>query len=560
MRRFLLKCKKEIVLFLTANTIWAGIGISLAFLLEYIADTVIQGRGNRITFIVLLVIVYLLLDTFFEFSSNYTELLLRMRFSFLLRNALVRRIQKCSIEEKEKIGDAHYLSMLNNNVAEMEGEYVGGILIVVFQVISLIFALIATTVIQPVLTVIIIVLCVLPLIVPRILKGKLENVNREAIRAKAAYLNVLNELVEGFLTIKIFGRESEVNRFHDRTNEEIMVKMRNNAKWKRISMSLSYGMGNMVVLGAWVVGMFFALAGSLDFPQLIALTTLMNMVAGPFQIISEYYAGIISGHAIAEDLIEFIDSGAEDGQSYKSSEENINSIELDDISIVRDGHSILENVHFSADCGQKICVIGSSGSGKSTLLKAIAGIADIQNGRLLVNHMPVEKNGGLTHRNMLFLAQNTILFSATIRDNVTLFKEMPKHVVEEVIHKAGMTEWLKSAGGDINRAFEKNSINLSGGEQRRIDFARTMTEDAEVLLFDEPTAGLDAFYARNIMEQICAMSNRIIVVATHDLERENLQRFDYVYMLENGKVVAEDTPDNMMNHLMYLSLKQGGKA
>ena len=196
MRRFLLKCKKEIVLFLTANTIWAGIGISLAFLLEYIADTVIQGRGNRITFIVLLVIVYLLLDTFFEFSSNYTELLLRTRFSFLLRNALVRRIQKCSIEEKEKIGDAHYLSMLNNNVAEVEGEYVGGILIVVFQVISLIFALIATTVIQPVLTVIIIVLCVLPLIVPRILKGKLENVNREAIRAKAAYLNVLNELVE----------------------------------------------------------------------------------------------------------------------------------------------------------------------------------------------------------------------------------------------------------------------------------------------------------------------------------------------------------------------------
>ena len=69
MRRFLLKCKKEIVLFLTANTIWAGIGISLAFLLEYIADTVIQGRGNRITFIVLLVIVYLLLDTFFEFSA-----------------------------------------------------------------------------------------------------------------------------------------------------------------------------------------------------------------------------------------------------------------------------------------------------------------------------------------------------------------------------------------------------------------------------------------------------------------------------------------------------------
>ncbi len=559
MRRFILKCKKEIVLFLTANTIWAVIGISLAFLLEYIADTAIQGIEKRIVYIVLLVITYLLLDTVFEFLSNYTEILLRTKFSFLLRNTLIRRIQKCGIEEKEKMGDAHYLSMLNNNVPEIEMEYIGGILMVVFQVISLIFALIATTAIQPVLTLIIIVLCVLPLVVPRILKNKLEKVNREAISAKAGYLNVLNELVEGFLTIKVFGRESEVTQFHDRTNEETMIKIRHNARWKRISMSLSYGMGNMVVLGAWVSGMIFALAGSIDFPQLIALTTLMNMVAGPFQIISEYYAGIISGHAIAEDLIKFIDSGTEE-QSYKSHEANINSVELDNVSIVRDGNFILSNVHFSAGYGQKICVIGSSGSGKSTLLKAIAGIADIQGGSLLINHMCVEKNRGLTHRNLLFLAQSTILFSATIRDNVTLFKEMPGDAIEEAIHKSGMSEWLKRAGGDINRTFEKSSINLSGGEQRRIDFARTLMEDAEVLLFDEPTAGLDTFYARNIMEQICAMSNRIIVVATHDLEKENLLRFDYVYMVENGKVVAEDTPNNMVNNPMYLSLKKGGKA
>ncbi len=122
MRRFILKCKKEIVLFLTANTIWAVIGISLAFLLEYIADTAIQGIEKRIVYIVLLVITYLLLDTVFEFLSNYTEILLRTKFSFLLRNTLIRRIQKCGIEEKEKMGDAHYLSMLNNNVPEIEME------------------------------------------------------------------------------------------------------------------------------------------------------------------------------------------------------------------------------------------------------------------------------------------------------------------------------------------------------------------------------------------------------------------------------------------------------
>ena len=70
---------------------------------------------------------------------------------------------------------------------------------------------------------------------------------------------------------------------------------------------------------------------------------------------------------------------------------------------------------------------------------------------------------------------------------------------------------------------------------RRLDFARVLTEDGRVLLLDEPTAGLDAANARNILERIAAMEGRMNVVATHDLEGETLRRFGEVLLLEGGK-------------------------
>ena len=182
----------------------------------------------------------------------------------------------------------------------------------------MLFALIATTYIQPLLTLIFIVLAMVPLLVPQLLKKKLETVNRDALASKSRYLNVLNELLEGFQALKVFGRERNYAAYHEAQNEDFMKKTQYNYKWRRWSMSLSYGMGNMVILGTWGIGLIFTLSGSISFSQLIALTTLMNMVAGPFQIISERYSDILAGKAIAEDLLHYIDERQDDDIQYKS--------------------------------------------------------------------------------------------------------------------------------------------------------------------------------------------------------------------------------------------------
>ncbi len=558
MRRFIVKCKKEVAFFLIANVVWAAIGISLAFILQYITDTAMTGTMQRVPLIIAMILVYLAADTVFEFFSSYTSAVLNTKVSLLFRNALVRRIQKSSVEEKEKRGDAYYLSLLNNNVSEVESEYVYGVQIVFFQIVSLLFALVATTYIQPLLTLILIILSMVPLLVPQLLKKKLETVNRDALASKSRYLNVLNELLEGFQTLKVFGRERNYAVHHDAQNEDFMKKTQYNYKWRRWSMSLSYGMGNMVILGTWGIGLIFTLSGSILFSQLIALTTLMNMVAGPFQIISERYSDILAGKAIAEDLLHYIDEKQDDDIQYKSLAPHVDQIQLQHVSVIRDEYCILKDINVRIQQNQNVGIIGNSGSGKSTLLKAIAGIITVQEGEITVNGQIVSNEAELIHPDSILIAQDTTIFSATIGENISMFKPCRAERIRQAIEKAGLTTWFRRNGEDVNQEIEKSKANLSGGEMRRMDFARTtLQENSQILLFDEPTAGLDAYNAQNIMEQICDMKQGMRIVATHNLTEENMRRFDWIYMIEQGEIILEGKPEAILHAPAYRKLKQG---
>lgn len=557
MRLFLKKCRRELILFLLAALVWTGINVTQAFLLEYISETALEGVSGRLGIIVAWALGYVVLESTLEFAFSCAELNMRSKISALFRNALLERILECSIEEKEGKGDGYYLAMVNDQVNEVESDYVGSLLDVICQLFFLIFALAATTAIQPIMTLIVILLCILPLVVPKIFTKRLEATKRDSVAAKSRYVDLLNELMAGFTGLKIFDRSRDVTRYHGEANEDTRKRVLRSRVWQRMSMSASYGLGNLVVLGSWVFGVIFTVAGSISLPEMIALTSLMNLIAGPFQIISENYSSILSGRAVVKDLEAFLESGSHSLDSYKSDAKNVSSIALSHSTVIRNDRKILDDVSIMLEAGKKICLVGSSGSGKSTLLRTIAGILKMQEGALTVNGEDVAGKPGLTHKDLLYLTQETTIFSASIGDNVSLFRKMPEQTLKSALLRSGLREWFHGMGERLDKVLEKNSAKLSGGEQRRFDFARILAEDGKILLFDEPTAGLDAANARNIMNQIAAMDDCMILVATHDLDQENMKRFDEVYLLKEGRVALHGTSDFVLASKEYQQLKTG---
>lgn len=557
MGRFLKKCKWDILLFFLTTAAWTGINVTQAFLLGFISETALNVISGRIGLIICWSLGYLILEATLEFAFSYSQLNVQSKISAFFRSALVKRIWRCSVEEKEEKGDGDYLAMVNDQVNEVESDYISGILEVICQLFFFVFALAATTSIQPLMALIMIALCILPLVIPKLYSKRLETEKRNAVTVKSRYINFLNELLAGFACLKIFGRSKDVCSYHDEMNEDTRKHVLRSKACQRAAMSVSYGLGNLVVMGAWVVGVIFAVAGWITVPEMIALTSLMNFVAGPFQIISEYYPAIISGRAIAKDLLGFLDGKSDLPDSFKSDAAAVSSLTLRHGTVIRGGRAILDDVSVRMEMGKKVCIIGASGSGKSTLLRTMAGILKMQGGSLCVNETAVENRPGLTHRELLYLPQNTVLFSASLSDNVSLFRKMPAETITRSLSKAGLSAWFSNFGLNMNKRMEKNSVNLSGGEQRRLDFARILAQDGKILLFDEPTAGLDAANARNIMEQIAAMDNRMVLVATHELDAENMKRFDEVHIMEQGKIIFSGTPDMVLSCGAYRNLVSG---
>ena len=136
MKRYFRKSKKQLAAYTLSALFTAAIGVSQAFLLQYISETAMAGASQGIPLVLVLVAGYLVLDTASDFAYGYSLRCACTKIAMDLRNDLLRRIQKCPIEEKEQKGDGFYLSMLNDQVGEVEEDYVGGLLQVLFQIFS----------------------------------------------------------------------------------------------------------------------------------------------------------------------------------------------------------------------------------------------------------------------------------------------------------------------------------------------------------------------------------------------------------------------------------------
>lgn len=129
---------------------------------------------------------------------------------------------------------------------------------------------------------------------PKLTEKRLQTYQENEQQAKAGYLTAITQIFSGFFQLKIFNAFSGANRAHDEANENLYRKKLRSRRIRRILYAGAYGCGNLVVLGTWVLGLFFVARGVITLPALITFAGLMNLVAGPVQIISERYSSTIA--------------------------------------------------------------------------------------------------------------------------------------------------------------------------------------------------------------------------------------------------------------------------
>lgn len=240
----------------------------------------------------------------------------------------------------------------------------------------------------------------------------------------------------------------------------------------------------------------------------------------------------------------------------------IPAIEFRDVVLSFDDRVILDHLSFKVLKGETKIILGGSGGGKSTIIKLVLGLLKPDSGQVLVNGEDVtnysEEQMMRVRKNIGMVFQEGALFdSLSVYDNVAyrLHEQgVPEDEVEPEVRR--MLRFV-----NLEDAIDKMPIELSGGMRRRVGIARALIGDPKIVLFDEPTAGLDPPTARTICE--LAMKLRDLedvssIFVTHEMNNLHYICSEYAVVDEDGKVVFEREGERLcLTNSKVMMMRQG---
>jgi len=220
-----------------------------------------------------------------------------------------------------------------------------------------------------------------------------------------------------------------------------------------------------------------------------------------------------------------------------------------DVSVAFGPLRVFEHLHLDVKEGEILTIVGGSGCGKSVLLKLVLGLLQWQSGAVLIDGEDIshydEEQMHPVRRKVGMLFQNGALFdSLTVRENIAYpLHERGVHDEAKITHR--VAEVLEMVG--LPGIEAKMPAELSGGMRKRVALARAIAEAPKVLMYDEPTTGLDPINVRRISELIVDINHRLHVTSicvTHDLASAYMIS-DRMAMIAERRAIAVGTPDEL---------------
>ena len=232
-------------------------------------------------------------------------------------------------------------------------------------------------------------------------------------------------------------------------------------------------------------------------------------------------------------------------------------IEVKNITKKYGSFTAVDNISFKVKDGEIIGLLGPNGAGKSTTMNTITGFIEQTDGEVIVNGYDTVKKAKRARSQIGYMPEGVPLYTdLTVKEFITFMAELrklkrndKKEKVQKIMEQTGLKEMRN-----------KLIKNLSRGQKQRVSLAGALIGDPEVLILDEPTVGLDPKQITEIRSLIKELGkNHTVILSSHILS-EVSQICDKVIIINKGKIVAEDTPENLEkrvaeNNIVYVTVE-----
>lgn len=529
-----------------------SLNLILSWIIQQLMDTA-AGESGALSFRTLLLISagFVLLCaglSLLNYASQprFLERAMRQYKDFAFKKLIGKSIS--SFRDESAAG---YLSALTNDAASIETNYLAQMLAMITKAVTFIGALLLMCRYSMLMTAIAAGLTVLPLIASLLTGNRLQAVESRVSERNGEFTAALSDCLAGFTVVKNFKAEREIFRLFAQSNKALEHEKFTGRRIKTLVGMIGAVTGIFAQLGVFIAGVYLSMKGGSMTPGAVVLfVNLMNFIISPIAELP----GLLACRKAALGLVDKLAAALERSSSREGSE-TLNRLEhgirLENVSFAYEpGKTVLHGINAEFEAGKAYALVGGSGSGKSTLLNLLMAAETNYSGHILADGIELSDiSTESLYGTMAAIQQNVFVFNASIKDNVSMFRDFPKTEMDEAIARAHLGALIRERGEDY--LCGENGSGLSGGEKQRISIARSLLKKSSVLLADEVTAALDAQTAHRVSSDILDLQGITRIVVTHTLEESLLRRYDKIFVLRGGRIEEAGSFADLMANKGY---------
>ncbi|MGF6354925.1 ATP-binding cassette subfamily C protein CydD [Paenibacillus sp. 4624] len=427
-----------------------------------------------------------------------------------------------------------------------------------------------------------ILLCTAPFIpLFMILVGlQTKNKSEEKYAQLAEFSGTFLDSLQGLVTLKIFGR---VNRQQQEIERSSLGYRDSTMSILKIAFTNTFMLEAIVMLSIGIVALELAIQ-LLVYKSMTFHTAFLLLLLVPefYSLLKNtgtaFHSGRTSMGAIrkVEQLIGESEQRSENSQPKKDEENSSHHqflprssstksdmpsfIELKNVRFhYAPGSFALETGHVSIKPGERLAIVGPSGSGKTTLLSLISGLLHPTSGEVCINGRPlVQINEDDWFKQISYITQHPYIFAGTLAENITIGsgRDEPRAEIEKAAERAGLTSLIAQLDKGLDTPVGEGGRGLSGGEKQRLALARAFLKKPALILFDEPTVGLDLRTEQILQRSIAALSQQAtIITVAHRLY--TIQQADQIWFMSDGVLADSGTHQELLERVpVYAEMVQ----
>lgn len=368
--------------------------------------------------------------------------------------------------------------------------------------------------------------------------GSGRRIRRRAFGAQALLEEASAHLQEGLFqreVVRAFGITGFMLRRFDAANSGAARAQAARARWAALQTPLAQALGFVALSGLLLYLVGGVQRGAMSLGEVSAFVTLLALLSTPAQLLPRGYAHLQGARAAAERLYELrrLEPPPEP-PIVGPLPPRLPTMALTDVTLERPHEVVLKSVTLTLSGPALVSLTGPSGGGKTTLLRVLLGLLEpTRGGVTLAGVNLTEYPTAEGQRRLAYVPQESHLFRASLRDNLTLGGAYPDDALWAVLTEVGLADTVRARGLDAQ--LHESGAGFSGGQRQRLTVARALLRDPDVLLLDEPSASLDAESERILVRVLeREAKRRLVVVVAH--RPALISAAERVLWLEHGTV------------------------